>query len=243
MITITDRLAAAHKRIDIAAQKASRNSNDIRLLAVSKTKPIDLIIDAYRAGQREFGENYVQEGQDKITQLKRQFPDIIWHFIGPLQSNKSKIVAENFDWIHTIDREKIAQRLAQQRPDNLQPLNVCIQINISEEKSKSGVFADEILPLANIIASLPQLTLRGLMAIPSATDDINKQAQELSQLQRLFTQLGSHYPNIDTLSVGMSNDLEPAIKFGSTMVRIGTAIFGARDYSANNIDINDERIR
>lgn len=231
MTTIADRLAVAQSRIAQAAQKYARLPHSIRLLAVSKTKPIADIIAAYDAGQRCFGENYVQEGVTKIESLKTTHPDIEWHFIGPLQSNKTTVVAQHFDWMHTLSREKIAQRLNEQRPANLAPLNVCIQINISDEDTKSGIDAQQMLPLANSISQLPQLRLRGLMAIPSATDDIEQQTRELSELKHLFDTLKQHYPDVDTLSMGMSNDLDIAIACGSTMVRIGSAIFGERDYS------------
>ncbi|MCG9696024.1 YggS family pyridoxal phosphate-dependent enzyme [Shewanella sp. Isolate11] len=229
MTTIADRLTHAHQRINQAAQKSSRNHDEIQLLAVSKTKPIEQIVAAYKAGQRLFGENYVQEGESKIIALKADYPDIEWHFIGPLQSNKTKTIAENFDWMHTLSREKIALRLNEQRPSHLAPLKVCIQVNVSQEQSKSGVSADEIAPLAKLIDSLPNLELRGLMAIPTATDDIEIQHAELQKMQRLFESLKQSYAKLDTLSMGMSNDLEQAIASGSTMVRIGSAIFGSRN--------------
>lgn len=231
MTTIADRLSIAQHRIAQATQKYARRPNSIRLLAVSKTKPIEDIIAAYHAGQRYFGENYVQEGAEKITALKGDFPDIEWHFIGPLQSNKTNIVAQHFDWIHTISRDKIAIRLNEQRPISNSPLNVCIQINISDEDTKSGIGAKQMLPLAKLITQLPNLTLRGIMAIPTATEDSALQMKEFTKLKELFEELQRHYPNIDTLSMGMSNDLDAAIACGSTMVRIGSAIFGERNYS------------
>ncbi|TVP15015.1 YggS family pyridoxal phosphate-dependent enzyme [Shewanella sp. KCT] len=231
MTTIADRLADAHQRIAQAAQNSSRDSRDIQLLAVSKTKPIDQIVAAYDAGQRLFGENYVQEGEEKINALRESHGDIEWHFIGPLQSNKTKSIAEHFDWLHTLSREKIAKRLSEQRPSHLPPLQVCIQVNVSQEESKSGVNPDEVAHLAEIIASLPKLTLRGLMAIPTATDDVALQQAEFSQMQAQFEALKQQHPSLDTLSMGMSQDLEQAIAAGSTMVRIGSAIFGARDYA------------
>jgi pyridoxal phosphate enzyme (YggS family) len=231
MTTIADRISIAQSRINQAAQNCSRSSGEISLLAVSKTKPISDIIAAYQAGQRLFGENYVQEGETKINALQADYPDIEWHFIGPLQSNKTKIVAEHFDWMHTLSRGKIAQRLHEQRPSDKSPLNVCIQVNISQEESKSGInsadFAD-VATLALTIASLPHLKLRGLMAIPTATDDVQLQQQEFSQLKQLFEQLKQQYPSVDTLSMGMSGDMDIAIANGSTMVRIGSAIFGER---------------
>ncbi|WP_428613087.1 YggS family pyridoxal phosphate-dependent enzyme [Shewanella sp.] len=231
MTTIADRLADAHQRIAQAAQNSSRDSKDIQLLAVSKTKPISQIVAAYDAGQRLFGENYVQEGEEKVKALRESHGDIEWHFIGPLQSNKSKSIAEHFDWMHTLSREKIARRLSEQRPEDLPPLQVCIQVNISQEESKSGVSPEEIAPLADAISALPKLTLRGLMAIPTATSDQSVQQAEFRQMQTLFKQLQQSYPAIDTLSMGMSQDLELAIASGSTMVRIGSAIFGERDYA------------
>ncbi|MEZ9235332.1 MULTISPECIES: YggS family pyridoxal phosphate-dependent enzyme [unclassified Shewanella] len=228
MTTIADRISIAQSQIAQAAQNCSRNSEEVTLLAVSKTKPISDIIAAYEAGQRCFGENYVQEGEEKVIALKQDYADIEWHFIGPLQSNKSRIVAEHFDWMHTVSREKIAKRLNDQRPATKAPLQICIQVNISNEDTKSGLQASEINALANAISQLPNLTLRGLMAIPTATDDINVQKAEFTKLQALYHQLQNDYPTVDTLSMGMSNDLAVAIAHGSTMVRIGTAIFGSR---------------
>ncbi|OEG72867.1 YggS family pyridoxal phosphate-dependent enzyme [Shewanella colwelliana] len=229
MTTIADRLANAHLRIAQAAQISSRDSEEIKLLAVSKTKPISQILAAYHAGQRLFGENYVQEGELKIIELRPSCPDIEWHFIGPLQSNKTKIIAEHFDWMHTLSREKIAKRLNDQRPEALMPLKVCIQVNISAEQSKSGIPPQELMSLARVINALPRIELRGLMAIPAATDDIAIQRREFAQMKVLFDQLRNVYPSVDTLSMGMSNDLEIAIDAGTTMVRIGTAIFGSRN--------------
>ena len=226
--TIADRLSIAQSRINQAAQKCSRMPNEIKLLAVSKTKPNSDIIEAYYAGQRLFGENYVQEGEQKIIELSANFPDIEWHFIGPLQSNKTKVVAEHFDWMHTLSREKIAQRLNDQRPPEKAPLQVCIQVNISQEDTKSGIDAEQVMALATQISHMPKLTLRGVMAIPTATDDIQVQQDEFSKLQRIYQHLQQHFDNIDTLSMGMSGDLDVAIANGSTMVRIGSAIFGDR---------------
>ncbi|MCL1147896.1 YggS family pyridoxal phosphate-dependent enzyme [Shewanella marinintestina] len=231
MTTITDRLAIAQHRISLAAQNASRRAEDIQLLAVSKTKPNEYIIEAYQAGQRRFGENYVQEGEMKINSLSQEYPDIEWHFIGPLQSNKTKVVASLFDWMHTVDREKVAKRLSEQRPDDMPALNICIQVNISNESSKSGVAATEVLAMANSLAVLPNLVLRGLMAIPSADVDEQTASQELAALHNLYLQLAQRFDTVDTLSVGMSNDLELAVDHGSTMVRIGSAIFGERNYT------------
>ncbi|KGQ35986.1 hypothetical protein JP34_00425 [Gallibacterium anatis] len=206
----------------------------VTLLAVSKTKPFADILTAYHAGQRQFGENYVQEGVEKIQLAQQQnLNDITWHLIGPLQSNKTRIVAEHFDWVQTIDRVKIAERLSQQRPDHLQPLQVLIQINISDENSKSGITPQQMEELAQQIINLPKLQLRGLMAIPAPTEDINQQTAVFNQMKVLLQQLQQRFPQqkIDTLSMGMTDDMQTAIACGSTMVRIGTAIFGKRNYS------------
>jgi pyridoxal phosphate enzyme (YggS family) len=233
MTTIADRLKLAQYRISQAAQENGRLDANIQLLAVSKTKPVEDIIAAYQAGQRSFGENYVQEGQEKILTMAADYPDIDWHFIGPLQANKTRIIAEHFHWLHTLSRDKIAQRLNDQRPDTMAPLNVCIQVNISGEDSKSGIRLDEIPALAAMIASCPRLKLRGLMAIPSPNEKDDHQQeqkliQEFSQLKHAFDKLKQDFATVDTLSMGMSNDLSLAIAHGSTMVRIGSAIFGER---------------
>ena len=227
MVTIAERLTSAYARIAEAAHKAQRNSNDITLLAVSKTKPATDIMAAYEQGQRQFGESYVQEAVDKIAQLDT-FSDIVWHFIGPIQSNKSALVAANFAWVQSVDRLKIAKRLNSQRPETMPPLNVLIQVNISEEETKSGCHPNEITELAQYIDQCAHLQLRGLMAIPAKSDDANTQIQYFEQLQTCFDKLQTQYPHIDTLSMGMSNDVEAAIAAGSTMVRIGTDIFGTR---------------
>ncbi|KGQ58301.1 YggS family pyridoxal phosphate-dependent enzyme [Gallibacterium anatis] len=209
-------------------------TQEVTLLAVSKTKPFADILKAYHAGQRQFGENYVQEGVKKIQLAQQQnLNDITWHLIGPLQSNKTRIVAEHFDWVQTIDRVKIAERLSQQRPDHLQPLQVLIQINISDENSKSGITPQQMEELAQQIINLPKLQLRGLMAIPTPTEDINQQTAVFNQMKALLQQLQQRFPQqkIDTLSMGMTDDMQTAIACGSTMVRIGTAIFGKRNYS------------
>lgn len=209
-------------------------TQEVTLLAVSKTKPFADILKAYHAGQRQFGENYVQEGVEKIQLAQQQnLNDITWHLIGPLQSNKTRIVAEHFDWVQTIDRVKIAERLSQQRPDHLQPLQVLIQINISDESSKSGIAPQQMEELAQQIIKLPKLQLRGLMAIPAPTEGINQQITIFNQMKSLLQQLQQCFPQqkIDTLSMGMTDDMRTAIACGSTMVRIGTAIFGKRNYS------------
>ncbi|GAA3582846.1 YggS family pyridoxal phosphate-dependent enzyme [Gibbsiella greigii] len=203
------------------------------MLAVSKTKPVAAIAEAISAGQRAFGENYVQEGVDKIQHFSQlpQGAELEWHFIGPLQSNKSRLVAENFAWCHTVDRLRIAQRLSAQRPAGMAPLNVLIQINISDESSKSGIVLAELPALAQAVTALPHLRLRGLMAIPAVETDYQRQLAVFQQMNDAFLQLKQHYPQVDTLSMGMTDDMAAAIAAGSTLVRIGTAIFGARDYS------------
>ena len=213
-------------------QKCGRNPESVQLLAVSKTKPVEAILEAYQAGHSTFGENYVQEGVSKVQHFAKHYPDnrIEWHFIGPIQSNKSRLVAEHFDWVHTIDRTKIAQRLNDQRPDELKALQVLIQVNTSGEASKSGVTETEVFELAELISRLPNLTLRGLMSIPANVSDYESQLNEFQKLATLKQTLEVQFPEIDTLSMGMSGDMTAAIEAGSTMVRIGTAIFGARDY-------------
>lgn len=228
MQTIADRLINAHQEIDNAAASANRNPHSVRLLAVSKTKPVSDIELAYEAGQRLFGENYIQEGVDKIQTLKH-LSDIEWHMIGPIQSNKTKIVAEHFDWVQSIDRLKIARRLNDQRPEDMPPLNVCIQLNIEQEDSKSGIVPVALPGLVQEILNLPRLSLRGVMAIPAAEVTPEAQGQTLTALQSIYNQLAAQVDTVDTLSVGMSGDMRQAIAHGSTMVRIGTAIFGARN--------------
>ena len=228
MLTIANRLQSALDSINSTALAVDRDPNSINLLAVSKTKPIAAIKEAFQAGQRCFGENYVQEGVEKIQALT-DLPGLQWHFIGPLQSNKTRVVAEHFDWVQSVDRLKIAQRLSDQRPDNLSDLQVCIQVNVSGEASKSGVTPGEVEALAAQIAALPNLCLRGLMAIPAATKDEQEQTLAFDHMHSLFKQLQQQFKTVDTLSMGMSGDMAAAIKSGSTMVRIGTAIFGARE--------------
>lgn len=232
--TVQQNLQGVRQQISAAAERCGRLPEDVTLLAVSKTKPVSAIEAAIDAGQRAFGENYVQEGVDKILHFRHARPDmpLEWHFIGPLQSNKSRLVAEHFDWCHTIDRLRIAQRLNDQRPDGLPPLNVLLQINISQEASKSGMMAEALPALAASVADMPRLRLRGLMAIPAPESDYQRQLAVFRQLSDLFQQLRSRYPEADTLSMGMTDDMPAAIAAGSTLVRIGTAIFGARDYSA-----------
>lgn len=237
MNKLFNQLQTVKHRIDQAALKAGRAPEDILLLAVSKTQPVEAILEAIQAGQRDFGENYVQEGVEKIRLLReRPLSDsigspITWHFIGPLQSNKTRVVAEHFQWVHTVDRLKIAQRLSEQRPIHLPPLQVCVQVNVSGEASKSGCAPEEALELCRAITALPHLQLRGLMTIPAPAEDFTAQREPLAQLRQLSGKLQSQGIALDTLSMGMSHDLEAAIAEGSTLVRIGTAIFGARQTS------------
>ena len=230
-MSISQNLSEIKQQIKQISQQCGRDN--VRLLAVSKTKPVEAIEEAIAAGQTAFGENYVQEGVEKIAYFAQQ-PNLEWHFIGPLQSNKTRLVAENFDWIQTVDRLKIAERLSAQRPANKAPLNVLIQINISDEASKSGIQPEELDELAKAISQLPNLRLRGLMAIPKPESEPEQQKIALRKMQQLFDRLQAEFEGIDTLSMGMSDDMSAAIECGSTMVRIGTAIFGARDYSVKN---------
>ena len=232
MNDIESRLLAIKEQIASHARQTGRQPEQIKLLAVSKTKPAEAIQAAYQAGQRLFGESYVQEAVTKVQYLKNipDYADIEWHFIGPLQSNKTRLVAENFDWIHSIEREKIAQRLNEQRPAHLPALNICIQVNISGVQTKSGITADEVFGLAGIISNFPRLKLRGLMTIAENTDDLNIVRDNFLQMQELYNRLKNQYPSVDTLSMGMTDDMAVAIECGSTMVRIGTAIFGSREY-------------
>ncbi|MGL5991899.1 MAG: YggS family pyridoxal phosphate-dependent enzyme [Aeromonas sobria] len=233
MNQIAQHLFQVKERIAQAAARANRNLQQIRLLAVSKTKPVEAVMAAHAAGQRCFGESYAQEAATKIDALRQQpeYSDIEWHFIGPLQSNKSKLVAERFDWVQSVDRDKLIDRLNNQRPASMAPLNICLQINISGESSKSGTSEQEIFRLAELVSHSERLVLRGVMAIPEHTSDENVLATQMVRMQALFTELARQYPTVDTLSMGMTEDLELAIAHGSTMVRVGTAIFGARDYS------------
>ena len=226
MTTIASALQAVRERIARSADAVGRSSADIRLLAVSKTQTIEAIRAAIHAGQQDFGENYVQEAIEKI----RALPDLglQWHFIGPLQSNKTRQIAESFDWVHSVDRAIIAERLSQARAPELAPLQVCVQVNISGEATKHGVAAAQLEALAGHIQILPRLKLRGLMAIPQQVGDIAQQRAQFRQLKYLFDQLNTQGFALDTLSMGMSHDLEAAIAEGATLVRVGTAIFGAR---------------
>ncbi len=237
MSQVTTKLMMVRQRLELAALAAKREPEDIQLLAVSKTFPAIAVEEAMHAGQTAFGENYVQEGVDKIQQLSKLRPWLEWHFIGPLQSNKTRDVAEYFDWVHSIDRLKIAERLSSQRGEfsNLGSLQVCVQINVSEEDSKSGIPLEEVDALCDAISKLPNLVLRGLMAIPAPSDDVNQQRQSFAAVRECFVGIKAKHSNdvgydfFDTLSMGMSDDLEAAVAEGSTMVRIGSAIFGKRD--------------
>jgi pyridoxal phosphate enzyme (YggS family) len=225
MSTIAENIATVRTRIQAAAQACGRGPETIGLLAVSKTKPATDLREAYSCGLQHFGENYLQEAIQKQESLK-DLP-LIWHFIGPIQSNKTRAIASHFDWVHSVDRLKIAQRLSEQRPEGLSPLNICLQVNISGEASKSGCAPEELPELAHAIAQLPNVVLRGLMAIPEAATEPEAQHAAFSSLRKLSEALNL---NLDTLSMGMSHDLEAAIAEGATWVRIGTALFGTRDY-------------
>ncbi|AYG10340.1 YggS family pyridoxal phosphate-dependent enzyme [Pseudomonas fluorescens] len=225
MSTIADNIGLVTERIRAAAQAVQRDETSVHLLAVSKTKPAQAVREAYAAGMRDFGENYLQEALGKQADLT-DLP-LSWHFIGPIQSNKTRAIAENFAWVHSVDRLKIAQRLSEQRPADLPPLNICIQVNVSGEASKSGCTPADLPALAEAIQALPRLKLRGLMAIPEPTDDRAQQDAAFAAVRDLQASLDL---GLDTLSMGMSHDLESAIAQGATWVRIGTALFGARDY-------------
>jgi pyridoxal phosphate enzyme (YggS family) len=228
--TIAERLKSVQITVNQSTLDAHRPSNAVKLLAVSKTKPVSDIVHAYEAGQRLFGENYVQEGVEKIQRLQTLDDigdDIEWHYIGPLQSNKTRLVAEHFSWVHAIDRLKIAQRLNSQISTD-KTLNVCIQVNIDDDENKAGIRADQLNDFAKAISELPNLSLRGLMTIPKANQSQAQQTASFSHMSSLFEDLKKHYSSVDTLSMGMSGDMQNAINNGSTMVRVGTAIFGSR---------------
>lgn len=227
MATITERLKQIRMQISEAELACNRQPGSVLLLAVSKTKPAEDIAAAYRTGQRHFGENYLQEALRKQQELGAY--DITWHFIGPIQSNKTKALATHFDWIHSVDSLKIAKRLSEQRPPHLPPLAVCLQVNISNEPSKSGITLDELPLLCEQVAKLPNLKLRGVMAIPAPQQDFEQQRQPYKTLYQAVAKL--EQPKIDTFSFGMTGDLKAAIIEGSTIVRIGTALFGERDYA------------
>jgi len=225
--TITKNIISIRNQITEAEIKYGREPGSVQLLAVSKTRPIEDIQAAFAENQLDFGENYLQDALPKIAAISD--PRIVWHFIGPIQSNKTRQIAENFDWVHGIDRLKIAQRFSEQRDPSISPLNVCIQVNTSDEETKSGVRIEDTLELAKSIHMLPNIHLRGLMTIPAATTDFEKQKQPFRLLRELKDEIQSQGITLDTLSMGMSNDIEAAIAEGSTIVRIGTAIFGKRN--------------
>jgi pyridoxal phosphate enzyme (YggS family) len=232
MSTIAGNLQAVEATIQAACDGAGRPRSTVQLLAVSKTFPSEAVLEAVAAGQRAFGENYLQEGIDKIAAVAKAQPELSleWHFIGPIQSNKTRPIAERFDWVHTVERLKIAQRLSEQRPPERGPLNVCLQVNISGETSKSGVHPDELPELARQVAALPNLRLRGLMAIPAAQADPALQRAPFARLRALAQAIVADGIFVDTLSMGMSGDAHAAILEGATIVRVGSAIFGARNY-------------
>ncbi len=225
-----ERLALVHARVAAAVQQSHREPNAVSLLAVSKLQLADKIRVLHDAGQRSFGENYVQEAVDKITEFAAvpQYADIEWHLIGPLQSNKTRVVAEHFQWVHSVERLKIAERLSAQRPAHLPPLNICIQANISGEASKSGCPPEDALALMVAASTLPQLSVRGLMGMPEPGIGEDATRQQFLMLAGLFAKAHSRMASVDTLSIGMSDDLEIAVACGSTLVRVGTALFGAR---------------
>ncbi len=225
--TLANNLTAVKQQVSRLEERYQRASGEVCLIAVSKTRSVEEIQALAALGQIHFGENYVQEAVDKITRITDVA--LIWHFIGPIQKNKTKLIAENFNWVHSIDRESVAIRLNNQRPANLPALNICLQINIDQESTKSGISPTQLLALAETIRELPRLKLRGLMAIPSSTDDFEQQSITFKKMSELLQQLQQLGFEADTLSMGMSNDYEAAIACGSTMVRIGTAIFGARN--------------
>jgi pyridoxal phosphate enzyme (YggS family) len=232
MSTIAGNLQAVEATIQVACDAAGRPRSTVQLLAVSKTFPAEAVLEAAACGQRAFGENYLQEGVDKIAAVAKALPDtrLEWHFIGPIQSNKTRPIATHFDWVHTVERLKIAQRLSEQRPPELGPLNICLQVNISGEASKSGVRAEELPELARAVAALPNLRLRGLMAIPEPQDNPELQRAPFARLRELAQDIVKSGIHLDTLSMGMSGDMRAAVLEGATIVRVGSAIFGARHY-------------
>ncbi len=238
---ISEALQHVRDRIAAACALAQRPVDRVTLVAVSKTFPAEAVVAALDAGQRHFGENYVQEGVDKIARVASLRPNLIpdtrpvWHFIGPLQSNKSRLVAEHFDWVHSVDRPKIAQRLSEQRPAHLPPLNVCLQVNISNEASKSGFATSEVAAAALLINVLPRLRLRGLMCIPEPAHNLAQQRVPFRQMSELLSTLEQQGLTLDTLSMGMSADMDAAVAEGATMLRVGTAIFGTRDVKPSAI--------
>jgi pyridoxal phosphate enzyme (YggS family) len=229
MATIAENLQAVRARIERAARSARRDPSSVTLLAVSKTHPAARIEEACAAGQASFGENYVQEALEKMASLEEmRLPALEWHLIGPLQSNKTRPAAQRFDWVHTVSTEKIARRLSEQRPAGMAPLNMLIQVNVSRETTKGGALPEEILSLAKTVRLLKGICLRGLMAVPEPSADIALRRSRFSEVRKLLEELNGEGLALDTLSMGMSDDMESAIEEGATMVRIGTAIFGAR---------------
>ena len=226
--TLTANFARINDQIKQAANANKRDPSHIKLLAVSKTKPVSDIVVAYAYGHRDFGENYVQEAVEKIQQMS-SYSDILWHFVGPLQSNKSKLITEYFDWMHSLDRIKIAKRLNEQRRAHQSPLNVCVQVNIDDEQSKAGIAPSEVINFIEQLQPLSRIKCRGLMTIPKADVSDTERRASFAKMQDLFSQCAQRFDNIDTLSMGMSDDLAIAIEYGSTMVRVGTALFGKRD--------------
>lgn len=228
MATLQERIQAVHSRIDTACVRAGRTPDSVKLLCVSKTQPAADVRAAFEAGERAFGENYVQEALDKIEALIDLRAGLEWHLIGPLQANKTRAAAEAFDWVHSVDRLRIAERLSAQRPPHKPPLQICLQVNVSGEDSKSGIGPAELPALAHAVAALPNLRLRGLMSIPAAAEGLAAQREPHRQLAALLQQLRDEGLALDTLSMGMSADLEAAVLEGASWLRIGTAIFGER---------------
>ena len=226
MIRVTENLRKIRDLLAKACDDAGRGDRPVKLLAVSKKQPVSCIKAAVSAGQRDFGENFVQEGLEKIAAIGRN--DLVWHFIGHLQSNKTRFVAAHFDWVHTVDRLKIAERLSEQRPPGQPDLNICLQVNIDKEPGKAGVSVDEVLPLAKSVAALPRIKLRGLMCLPAIRVGFDAQRKPFARMRELYNALERDGFEVDTLSMGMSDDFRAAIFEGSTIVRIGTAVFGAR---------------
>ncbi len=229
MIRVTENLRVIRDLLAKASNDAGRSDSSVKLLAVSKKQPVSAVLAAAEAGQRDFGENFVQEGLEKIAAAGRD--DLVWHFIGHLQTNKTKVVAGHFAWVHTVDRLKTAERLSKQRPQGMDDLNICLQVNIDNEAGKSGVSADEVLPLARSVSALPRIRLRGLMCLPANRSDFEAQREPFARLRELLSLLKEDGIDVDTLSMGMTGDYAAAIYEGSTIVRIGTAIFGARAHS------------
>ena len=232
-MSLSENLQLVQHRIALSAEAAGRDPSSITLLAVSKTFDAQSVLTAAQAGQRAFGENYVQEAIDKIAATLALKPDLHleWHFIGPIQSNKTRQIAEHFDWVHSVDRLKIAQRLSEQRPASMPPLQICLQVNVSGEATKSGIEPEALLALAREVSVSPNICLRGLMAIPEPTEDVQQQRAAFASLRLMQSDLLAAGIQTDTLSMGMSSDMDAAIAEGATIVRIGTAIFGVRDYA------------